>query len=250
MLRVEDIETVAVEYDLSSSGQGISKATAITAGGVQLCNALEWIEIDPERIGSEGIEVEVCTFCVSAGCGSGGRVSLRRCGEELLWIPSWEAMARGAFELSEYGPPSYLTKHGAVVFSSQAWERLRTLRDGLPALSVVPPLNSRDAARLCQEVAPMRLLGEFPDPPALCRDQLLTCLTGDFATEMKEVEALFASAIDRPTEVTLGAADDVVEPVEFLLNTAVMQTWVPFGRVGGRVCLVVEGGPLLFLSQG
>ena len=152
--------------------------------------------------------------------------------------------------MSEYGPPSYLTKHGAVVFSSQAWERLRTLRDGLPALSVVPPLNSRDAARLCQEVAPMRLLGEFPDPPALRRDRLLTCLTGDFATEMKEVEALFASAIDRPTEVTLGAADDVVEPVEFMLDTAVMQTWVPFGRVGGRVCLIVEGGPPLFLSHG
>ncbi len=104
----------AVELDFSSSGQGQRAATAVSAAGIRLFNAIELVDVEPSAT-----QVEVCECCGSPHCSPGGWVAFRRIGERVVWVPAWDEMEKGEWEMSEYSPPSFLTSQGAPVFSAR-----------------------------------------------------------------------------------------------------------------------------------
>lgn len=235
MLPVTTITTVARELDFSSSSGGRCVVTAVSAGDVQLCNAVELLEVETGRL-----QIEVCECCGHRGCAQGGWVALRRCAEFVVWIPAWEAMERGSWNANEYQPPAYFAVHGSPVFAANAWEELRRLRPVLPAAATLTPLTAREASRLVQLAAPLQVLGRYPDPPRLRRDLLLGVVEGDLHAE--------ADALDRCLDAWF-QAEESVQPVsgrlfaaiELLLDSMQIPTWVAFGRRDGTISLLLDG---------
>src|SRR5262245_26545027 len=132
-----DIEASAVELDFASSGRGRRAATAVSAAGIRLFNAIELVE--SER---SATRVEIRECCGAPHCAPGGWVAFRRIGERVTWVPAWDEMEEGQWERSEYRPPSFLQSRGVPVFSAPAWDRLRALHSGLPDARALPPIDS------------------------------------------------------------------------------------------------------------
>jgi hypothetical protein len=232
-----DIETRAVELDFSSSGQGQRAATAVSAAGVRLFNAIELVDVEPSAT-----QVEVCECCGVPGCSPGGWVAFRSIGEGVVWVPVWGAMERGNREMAEYSPPSFLQSQGAPIFGAAAWDRLRALNGGLPAARALPPINSREAARLCQWSAPGRLLGTFPDLPHIRSDLLIALTDGDLGTEADSVDQCLRDHYEAEQAMELLPQDTSVAPIEFWLDLPGIPSWRTFGHTEGRTCFLFDSG--------
>lgn len=235
MWSVEDIELVPLELDFSSSGQGRRAATAVTSEGVRLFNAIELVDV--ERAVTQ---VEVCECCGYSHCAPGGWVAFRRMGQSVVWLPAWEEMEQGAWEASEYRPPSFLRTKGVPVFSRTCWERLRKLHGGLPCCEDVPRINSREAARVCQWVAPGRVLGEYPSAPRVRRDSVLAVADGDAAAEVDAIDRCLQDHFGSTAPMDLVPERVEVSPIEFWLDLPGTPSWKGFARVEDRVCFVIH----------
>lgn len=185
-------------------------------------------------------QVEVCERCGYSHCAPGGWVAFRRMGQSVVWLPAWEEMEQGAWEASEYRPPSFLRTKGVPVFSRTCWERLRTLHGGLPCCEEVPRINSREAARVCQWAAPARVLGEYPSVPRVRCDLVLAATDGDLATELSAVDQCLQDHYGAMDPMELAPEDVVVRPVEFWLDLPGTPGWKSFARVEDQVCIVLH----------
>lgn len=234
MLHVTSIRTATREIDHSPSGGGRSTVTAVAAGDVQLCNAVEFLEVE-----NACLQVEACECCGHRGCAQGGWVALRRCGDSVLWIPVWEAMDRRGRDANEYGPPAYLALHGSPVFTANAWAELLLLRPNLPSAAALAPLTAREAVLLVQHAAPLHVLGHYPKLPRLRRDLLLGVADGDLDAQVDAVDhwlhACFHSA--EPVQIASGRS---FSAVELLLDSMETPTWLAFGQRDGRVALLLN----------
>lgn len=245
MWNVEHLEAVPVELDFSSSGQRRRSATAIETSGVCLFNAIELVQVE-----ATAAQVQVCECCGFSHCSPGGWVAFRRIGDRVVWIPAWDRMATGAWEEAEYKPPSFLGSKGAPVFGSAIWERLRGIHGSLPACEDLPRIDSREAARLCQWLAPGRLLGEYPAEPRIRRDLLIAVTAGDLAAE--------ASAVDMCLDAHFGAIQPIaivpnsaeVVPIEFWLDLPGTPGWTSFGHVGSSLCFLLDDSIALVREGG
>jgi hypothetical protein len=244
MWSVEEIVSVPVELDFSSSGQGRRSATAIEALGVRLINAIEFLDVE-----SSATQVEICECCGFSHCKAGGWVAFRRIGASVVWIPAWHEMEKGPWELSEYRPPSFLSRRGVPVFGVSSWDHLRSIHAGLPGALELPMLDSRDAARLCQWSAPGRVLGEFPAEPRLRREALLAVTDGELAAEADVVDRCLqeSCAVPRPMEMVPSSIPIV--PIEFWLDLPANPGWRSFAHVHDQVGFLVEDN-LALLREG
>lgn len=245
MWRVEDIEAIPVELDFSSSGQGRRSATAIETTGVRLFNAIELVDVEPTAT-----QVEVCECCGYSRCSPGGWIAFRRIGDRIIWIPAWDEMQKGAWEESEYGPPSFLRSKGAPVFSPANWARLRALHGELPACGDLPWIDSRETVRLCQWSTPGHLLGEFPQEPRLRRDLLIAVTEGDLAAEADAVDACLQMHFGTVRQMALVAGHVAVRPIEFWLDLPGTPSWTSFAHVENNVCFPIDGSTALILDGG
>lgn len=236
MWKVEHLEAVPIELDFSSSGQGRRSATAIETAGVRLVNAIELIDV-----GATATQVEVCESCGISHCSRGGWVAFRRIGDRVVWIPAWDRMETGAWEQSEYTPPSFMATKGVPVFGTATWERLRAFHGSLPACEDLPWLNSRETARLCQWSAPGRVLGEYPAAPRLRRDLLIAVTDGDVPAEASGVDICLHTHFGAVQQMALVPGDAEVKPIEFWLDLVGTPGWTSFGHVGRNICFLVDG---------
>ena len=239
MWRVPAIESEPVELDFSGSGQRFSKVTRVTAGGVQLSNALELIDFE-----ADGTQVDVCVCCGFSGCSPGGWAAFRRLGDDVVWTPCWSLMERqGEDEFSAGAFYSYL---GAPLFSEAAWSRMRQINRALPAMSELPRLRSREAVRLLQDSAPLHLLGRFPSAPALQRELLLGVASGSLEGEVHVIDAGLRDWWTSDSPVRLLASVSIA-PIELLVDSFDVPTWVGVGRHQHTLALLLDGsGALLF----
>ncbi len=245
MWNVEDLETVPVELDFSSSGQGRRSATAIETGGVRLFNAIELIDVE-----ATATQVEVCECCGVPHCSPGGWVAFRRIGDRVVWIPAWDRMETGSWEQGEYKPPSFLGSKGAPVFGSATWERLRDIHGSLPAREDLLWINSRETARLCQWSAPGRLLGEYPAEPRMRRDLLIAVTDGDLAPEASELDTYLQAQFGAVRRMAIVPSNAAVKPIEFWLDLPGTPSWTSFGHVGSNLCFLVDGNVALVRDDG
>jgi hypothetical protein len=237
MWSVEDIEARAVELDFSSSGQGRRAATAVRAAGVRLFNAIELVEVDPSAT-----QVEVCECCGIPHCSRGGWVAFRRIGERVVWVPAWDEMEKGEWEMAEYSPPSFVQSRGAPVFSKSAWDRLRALHSGLPDAHALPEINSRETARLWQWSAPGRVLGTFPAVPRTRRDLLVAVTDGDLGAEAECVDECLRDHYELKEAMEFLPPHVSVAPIEFWLDLPGTPGWKAFCHVDGQVRFLIDGG--------
>src|SRR5206468_4310556 len=100
---IDQIAFQGRNLDFTSSGLGRHRTTAVVGDGVELVNALDLLDLTDEPV-----QIIVCDCCGTPGCNSGGRVTFRRLEDALLVIPAFEAMSRGAWEQTEYGPPHFI----------------------------------------------------------------------------------------------------------------------------------------------
>lgn len=242
---VEEITAIPVELDFSSSSQGRCVATKIEAAGVRLFNAIERVDVEPTAT-----QVEVCEGCGYSHCAPGGWVALRRIGDHVVWLPAWDEMERGAWEESEYGPPSFLRTKGAPVFGPTNWERLRALHAGLPACASLPGINSREAVRLCQWSAPGRILGEYPLEPRLRRDLVITVTDGGLAEEATTLDACLRAYFGTERQMAFAPGHAAVRPIEFWLDLPGTPGWSRFAHVENEVCVLIDGGPAIIFDGG
>ena len=232
---VENIELVSVELDLSTSGQGRQTATAVMCGGVRLFNAIQFVDVEPLAT-----QVEVCECCGIAHCSHGNWVTFRRIGPSVVWLPAWEVMERGAWEESEYRPPSYFATKGAPIFGRSIWDQLRKLHEGLPACDTLPCINSREVARLSQWSAPNRVLGEFPSEPHLCRDLIIAVTEGDISTELSAVNHSLQNHFRNLDPMKLTSLSATFRPVEFWLDLPGTPAWKIFANVESQMCFLLN----------
>lgn len=235
---VDQIESREREFDFGSSGLDRHSTAGLFADGVEIVNALDLVDFSADADGA--IQLIVCDYCGTPGCNAGNRVSFRRLDDGLLMIPSFASMARGDWEMTEYGPPHFIAKRGAPLFSDGA---LHAVLARLPALvgpSSWPPLNSREAALLLQWEAPYRVLGEFPDPPRLHKNMILAAAHGSELEILDTFRKLLddALAAEQPVSTTRG------EPVTFYLDLdhAGYPEWEPVALVGGQYRLALAPG--------
>ena len=239
-VEASDIEGSAVELDFSSSGQGRRAATAVSAAGIRLFNAVELVDVE-----TSATQVEVCECCGSPHCSPGGWVAFRRIGERVVWIPAWDEMEKGKWEMSEYSPPSSLRRRGAPLFRAAAWDRLRALHSRLPDAHALPEINSRDTARLCQWSAPGRVLGTFPDVPRTRRDLLVAVTNGDLGAEAECVDRCLRDHYEGNQVMEVVPQHISVAPIEFWLDLPGNPSWKGFGRIDTQACFLIDGGRAL-----
>jgi hypothetical protein len=232
-----DIEAIAVVLDFASSGRGRRAATAVSAAGIRLFNAIELVDFEPSAT-----QVEICEGCGCPHCAPGGWVAFRRIGERVAWVPAWDEMEDGRWEMSEYGPPAFLQSRGVPVFSAPAWDRLRALHSRLPDAGTLPPINSRDAARLCQWSAPGRVLGTFPAVPRTRRDLLIAVTEGDLGAEAECVDQCLRDHYEGRQAMELVPQQIPVAPIEFWLDLPGTPSWKSLGHINAQTCLLIDGG--------
>ncbi len=244
-VEAEDIEVSAVELDFSSSDQGRRSATAVSAAGTRLFNAIEFVEFEPSAT-----QVEVCDKCGVPHCAPGGWVAIRRIGESVVWIPARDRMETGDWEMSEYGPPAFLQRKGALVLSAPAWDRIRVLHSVLPDAHALEPINSRDAARLCQWSAPGHVLGKFPDAPRTRRERLIAVTDGDLAAEADCLDRCLQDHFESRQAMELAPQSLSTAQVEFWLDLPGIPGWKGFGRLDDQTCYLIGDGLALVRGTG
>lgn len=236
MWRVEALSAVPVALDFSSSTGRAHASTAIQAGSVRLINALDLIEFDPEAT-----QVHVCNHCGSAGCQSGGWVTLRRLGEGVVWVPALERMKNGdEFARERYSPPAFMASAGAPYFLPGAWRQLRLWHAKVPAVSELRPASVREVLRALQWAAPCHCLGIYPAPPELRREGIVTVTNGELDAEIRAVNGALAPSADRDSPIQVLLATARLEPIEFWIDLPGIPAWRVFGRVGAEVVVAVD----------
>jgi hypothetical protein len=236
MWNIDEIEASAVELDFSSSGQGRKTATAIKAAGIQLFSAIELVDFDPIAT-----QVYVCVHCGFPQCSPGGWVAFRRLGDSVVWLPAWDRMEQGDWELSEFSPPLFMKTRGAPVFSNQVWNRICNLDAGIPDAGTLPTISSRETARLCQLSAPGRVLGTFPAVPRTRRDLLVAVTEGDLAAEAECVDQCLREHFEENRALEPAPQRLPVAPIEFWLDLPGTPSWKSFAHLGNHTCCFLDG---------
>jgi hypothetical protein len=209
---------------------------SIIADGTVLLNAVSFVDVsDPNRV-----QVHVCEHCGFTHCESGGWVAFRRLGDQVLWMPCFDAMAADDFDAREYRPPD--SWPAWPVFGAEEYLRLRALVPELSESELIPPLRSRTAARLLQHDAPGRALGHFPDAPRLRRDLVVSSGYGDVAAQVASLESTLADAWTNDSLVSVVEAG---EPVTFYLDLPGTPGWDPLASARGAFRISSKSGPFV-----
>lgn len=241
---VEKIETRSHEMDFGSSGLGRNTATSLIADGIEIVNALDLLDLTEDA--DEPIQLIVCDHCGTPGCNSGNRVSFRRLEDGVLFIPSFDAMARGSWEADEYGPPSFIHKKGAPFFRGPSLDVLSSHLPIVGDLSRWPILKAREAALLLQWEAPARALGEFPFEPRSRRELILTDTQGTGDEVLQVLDRLLAEAHGNERPVSLIGGETVTFYID--QEQAGYPEWEPLVLVDDTYRLALARGQGLLLG--
>jgi hypothetical protein len=238
MWTVERVEFRKRELDFRSAGMGRHATTAVLFDGVEIVNALDLVDPDDTESEETTIQVIVCQHCGTPGCESGNRVTFKRLDQGLVMMPAFDTMASGESGRTEYGPPSFMRKHGPPFLRGHA---LSSLHERVPVLANParwPWLTVREAALLIQFGATSRLLGEFPSPPRLRTELVAGVSHGEGEEAMVALDALLSAARTDDRRATMVPG----EAVTFHLDQAAYPEWQGLTVAGTTYRLAVAAG--------
>jgi hypothetical protein len=231
---VGQVEARGRELDFSSSGSGRRPTTSLVADGVEIVNAIDFLDVPPDA--ADPVQLTTCEQCATPGCNSGGWVVLRRLNNGLIMIPAFSEMSDDSW--GDFEPPYFLKKGGAPLFTGAALDLLRAY---LPAFADVPrwsPLNSREAVLLLQWEAPHGVLERFPVAPRLRDDFIAASTHGKGREALGILSALLAEATLARQPVSLVSG----ESVTFYLDNAGYSEWQPMVFVDDAYRLALAPG--------
>jgi hypothetical protein len=143
MLVVDQLEAVLVDMDLSTSGLPRTQVSRVTIGGEELITAVEWLEPG----GSAPTQLQVCDYCGTVGCASGGyaQLSLMADGNVLVSPPrldrvdGWEEPSDREWLAARFDRVAIIGRHGSAVIRPTAWNAV-----GLPSADQLPRTQRMD----------------------------------------------------------------------------------------------------------
>lgn len=180
------IESRSATLDLSASAQGRRTVRQVICDDVTVCNATDHTDwsIDP-------IQMELCEACLIEGCGSGGRVVIRRFADRILIIPDFKGMTQGEWEEYEYEPPRWLINKGPLSFSASDWVVFQKASIDAPSFGSIPQASTADVLRLYHFLAPRSFLPNYLSPSQAIWD-LILCTNGhESELDLKYLRLLF-----------------------------------------------------------
>ncbi len=209
--------------DFSSSGQPSPTWTSVRCLGKEICNSLEgpeWTE--------NPVQVLLCDACGIEGCASGGYVHLSRLDGFVLWTaPQIPMDPLDEWTETQYGPAFFLGRLGAIAIPEDTWNGWRSLVDGVPSVSQLPPANGpalADAWRLGPG-RPMHVGELLP----MLQARLLGCDTLETVDAIERVRRWLERLGDGPIAGTLRRPDAVDARVETLyFDGPAEQDWPAF----------------------
>lgn len=173
MWKPTEISTSQSKMDFTSSGQEVRTVTQLYFNDVLFCNGIELVEFDVKRV-----QFIVCDHCGYAGCSPGNWLTVRKLRDLVIFIPSFESMEDGEWEMSEYQAPFQIKKRGAIYLEKNQFKVVQSYLPSLPDIDCLEEIKTREIAQLFQFEAPFRVLGKFPDP-ILFRKDLYVATTSE-----------------------------------------------------------------------
>lgn len=220
VVREYQIETR--QLDFTSAGLGRDSTRVLSSDSVSIVNALKYFEFE-----ANPAQALVCEHCGTPGCGTSSWVALRSLGSDALFIPAFAEMRQGDWELAEYGPPPYMESRGALLFPGEIYRALRAEVPGFPSCESLPPLTLGEAIDVLQWEAPLEVLGSFPGPPTLRREDVLAVSSGEIDDA---VHALLQLLDDRGAPGRPLSPAKPAEVISFFLDGPGFPEWSPIGR--------------------
>lgn len=133
------------------------------------CNGVELL-----RIYDGSVQFIVCSHCGGTDCMAGNYLSIRRCGNFVVLIPSFLEMEEGDWEATHYWPPYKVEKNGAIYLTKEQYSELKAFIPKLKAYRDLDFITRHEVALLVQWEAPYKALGEYPLEIELNQDLYLT----------------------------------------------------------------------------
>jgi len=227
------VSLTAATLDFSSSGQKDAEVHRLIIDGIQVANAVELTDWNPDNL-----QLDVCESCGYVHCHPGGWASLRRLGPYALLTPAFESLRS---DPEEYAPPPALRERGAVIFRPDIYSRLRELIPALRPLADLPPLIGREAAVAFQLEAPMAVLGRPPADPVLASGAVVAVDHGSIDEMVADLQRILTSLSMSEKAVSVRSGVSAQEVQTFILDRATFPSWPAF---------IAGGSPALFFPPG
>lgn len=223
MWSIEKLSTKKNLFNFTSSGQGYSVGTTISAGDQIIFNQLEAI-IDHGE-GEQVYQAIICESCGYTHCEKGNWFALRKAGSFHLFIPAFEWILEEEDQLKdEYFPPKYISTRGAVILGSSTFEVIRELIPSFLEIKKVKDLNGLEAALLYKYENPFKLFGEFPEFGPIRNLNFLMVSEGDinfqFESIIKELKKIEDSSLIGIEEIS---KEDRI--LSFFLDDGIFSEW-------------------------
>lgn len=226
MWKPTEITTSQSKMDFTSSGQEVRTVTQLYFDDMLFCNGIELVQPDADTV-----QFIVCDHCGYAGCSSGNWLTIRKLGDLVIFIPSFESMEDGERELSEYQAPYQIRKRGAVYLEKDQFEVAQSYLPDLPGFDCLEEIKNREIALLVQFEAPFRVLGEFPDPIQFRKDLYLATtseLEDGIIPKLEELMNAFYNSMSRAQRI--GSEEDI----SIFLDGSDLVEWKPICTDGSE----------------
>ena len=204
--------------------RAVGHARQLVVDGVQVCNAMEFVHWS-----TGDVHLEVCSYCGSEGCGSGGYASVRRAGDHAIFFPSFKRMDDDDDLRDYFTPPAVMRTRGTLWLGREQVE-IVTQRDvGFPAFDGLRPITGREFLRVFQWEAPQAILGSYPSPVRLREEDVLAASAGELEVALGELRSQLAE-FEHDEPVTFAPLADDAESVSLFLDGPRFEEWPAFVR--------------------
>ena len=149
-----NLTTTRVTLDFSSSFGSHFQATQLNADSERLANAIELVDWSDDPI-----QVDVCEECGITQCKPGGWVTFRRCGQYVLVLPAFAAMADNDLE---YSAPDFLLRADRPFSTSKCSRSFARLRRTYRLRTRSPRSRGTRPCERFNGKSPGHVLGRFP----------------------------------------------------------------------------------------
>lgn len=174
---VQKIETFKSQFNFISSGQGMVTRTSLSIDDIIVINQIGALDNTPDN--ENVFQFIVCEECGFTQCKSGDWVAIRKSGDNVLFIPAFAWIFEKEWGENEYLPPYYLLKKGAILFTSERFEKLKNLVPFFAEFNQFRHLTNTEALNLLKFEAPRNMFGALPKFTDLSSEKLITASEGE-----------------------------------------------------------------------
>ena len=241
MLICDTPEFVQWQPNFSSSGQENPHWTKLICAGVELSNAIGWVDWFDEP----AVQVQLCESCGTAGCDSGGYVHVTRLGKHLLWTEP-QIDSGDTFQSHQFRQSDAVREHGAVAIPVDEWIRWQDTFTTLPSPDRFPNTTRRDLLGAWQAEAPLFGRWDYPDQLlTLARERVVAGQPLETSEILQNLETLvqwFGADRDAAVDgelVPIREGEWTVETIYFdvpdTFDRPVLREWAALARRNRRV---------------